>query len=381
MKLNPGMKAEYIRRHDEIWPELVALLKDAGVSDYSIHLDEETNTLFGVLWRRSDHTMDDLPNHPVMKTLVGAYGRHHGDEARQRAGRRAARNRLPYEMSNPRHVAVIDIGKTNAKLALVDLETLSEVAVRTTPNTVLTDGLYPHFDCEPYLVLYPRRPRGLQPRDISRRDLGHHPWLRRRARRRERRARHAGARLRIRRARGNRRRICAVRPPFSETGTPRLPLGPQSRRADLLAGRRPSPASSRRFAPSSPIRNTGPGASRASPPARSLRSAAIPISGTRIGGPSPASSTSRAGRQMFAPVRRAGDRLGAVPAGAVGQARARSRRAGPLRHPRFQRLALSASDERSRAVLRRLDRNLGDRDGGRRPCGKPRRRSATTCST
>ena len=67
MRLNPGMKAEYIRRHDEIWPELVALLKDAGVSDYSIHLDDETNTLFGVLWRRGDHTMDDLPNLPVMK--------------------------------------------------------------------------------------------------------------------------------------------------------------------------------------------------------------------------------------------------------------------------------------------------------------------------
>jgi L-rhamnose mutarotase len=67
MTLNPGMKAEYIRRHDEIWPELVALLKDAGVSDYSIHLDEETNILFGVLWRRSDHTMDDLPDHPVMR--------------------------------------------------------------------------------------------------------------------------------------------------------------------------------------------------------------------------------------------------------------------------------------------------------------------------
>ena len=42
-------------------------LKDAGVSDYSIHLDEETNFLFGVLWRRTDHGMADLPNHPVMK--------------------------------------------------------------------------------------------------------------------------------------------------------------------------------------------------------------------------------------------------------------------------------------------------------------------------
>jgi L-rhamnose mutarotase len=67
MKLNPGRKDEYRKRHDEIWPELVALLKDAGVSDYSIHLDEETNTLFGVLCRRKDHIMDDLPNHPVMK--------------------------------------------------------------------------------------------------------------------------------------------------------------------------------------------------------------------------------------------------------------------------------------------------------------------------
>ena len=67
MKINPGMKAEYVRRHNEIWPELVALLKNAGVSDYSIHLDDETNTLFGVLWRRGDHTMADLPGHPVMK--------------------------------------------------------------------------------------------------------------------------------------------------------------------------------------------------------------------------------------------------------------------------------------------------------------------------
>ena len=67
MRLNPGMKAEYKRRHDEIWPELVVLLRDAGVSDYSIHLDDETNSLFGVLWRKAGHGMDDLPRHPVMQ--------------------------------------------------------------------------------------------------------------------------------------------------------------------------------------------------------------------------------------------------------------------------------------------------------------------------
>lgn len=67
MMLNPGCRAEYIKRHNEIWPELCELLKNAGVSDYSIHLDGETNILFGVLCREDGHGMDELPNHPVMK--------------------------------------------------------------------------------------------------------------------------------------------------------------------------------------------------------------------------------------------------------------------------------------------------------------------------
>lgn len=67
MRLNPGCRDEYKRRHDEIWPELADLLREAGVSDYSIHLDPETNLLFGVLWRREDHGMDALPDHPVMQ--------------------------------------------------------------------------------------------------------------------------------------------------------------------------------------------------------------------------------------------------------------------------------------------------------------------------
>jgi L-rhamnose mutarotase len=67
MFLNPGMRDEYKRRHDEIWPELVDLLREAGVSDYSIFLDEETNVLYGVLWRRKDHTMESLPQAAVMQ--------------------------------------------------------------------------------------------------------------------------------------------------------------------------------------------------------------------------------------------------------------------------------------------------------------------------
>jgi L-rhamnose mutarotase len=67
MRLNPGCEAEYRHRHDAIWPELVDLLRDAGISDYSIHLDHETGTLFAVLWRREDHGMASLPEHPVMQ--------------------------------------------------------------------------------------------------------------------------------------------------------------------------------------------------------------------------------------------------------------------------------------------------------------------------
>ncbi len=67
MQLNDGCLDEYRKRHDEIWPELVELLRASGIRDYSIHLDEETNLLFGVLWRTADHGMDALPDHPVMQ--------------------------------------------------------------------------------------------------------------------------------------------------------------------------------------------------------------------------------------------------------------------------------------------------------------------------
>ncbi len=67
MQLNPGMKAEYQKRHDEIWPELADLLHRAGVSNYSIWLDEETNLLIGVLDRTEGHAMDALPLEPVMQ--------------------------------------------------------------------------------------------------------------------------------------------------------------------------------------------------------------------------------------------------------------------------------------------------------------------------
>jgi L-rhamnose mutarotase len=67
MNLNRGQAEEYKRRHDEIWPELAALLKQAGASDCSIWLDEETHHLFGILKRPEDHTMDRLPKEAIVR--------------------------------------------------------------------------------------------------------------------------------------------------------------------------------------------------------------------------------------------------------------------------------------------------------------------------
>ncbi|WP_176084407.1 L-rhamnose mutarotase [Martelella sp. HB161492] len=67
MVLNPGQKDEYKRRHDAIWPELATVLKAAGVSDYSIFLDEETNHLFAVLKRADDHHMAEIPKNEIVR--------------------------------------------------------------------------------------------------------------------------------------------------------------------------------------------------------------------------------------------------------------------------------------------------------------------------
>jgi L-rhamnose mutarotase len=48
MKLKAGCIEEYKKRHDKIWPEVKQLLAEAGISDYSIFFDEETDTLFAV---------------------------------------------------------------------------------------------------------------------------------------------------------------------------------------------------------------------------------------------------------------------------------------------------------------------------------------------
>jgi L-rhamnose mutarotase len=67
MKLWPGQEEEYRRRHHEIWPELKALLKEAGIKDYSIFLDGQTNDLVGFLTVADPQKQKELASHPVMK--------------------------------------------------------------------------------------------------------------------------------------------------------------------------------------------------------------------------------------------------------------------------------------------------------------------------
>ena len=84
MKLKPGYEREYQKRHAAIWPELVKMIKEQGVGNYSIYWDRDTNILFAYqecskegnsqdpspsLWRRSSTSIElstrknpDLPS-------------------------------------------------------------------------------------------------------------------------------------------------------------------------------------------------------------------------------------------------------------------------------------------------------------------------------
>jgi L-rhamnose mutarotase len=67
MQLLPGFEEEYKKRHDELWPELRQLLKETGVSDYSIFLDETTNDLFAVMKAEDMAKLKTLASTEIMQ--------------------------------------------------------------------------------------------------------------------------------------------------------------------------------------------------------------------------------------------------------------------------------------------------------------------------
>lgn len=67
MKVNPGVIEEYKKRHDNLWPALRNLLKGAGISEYSIFYDEETNYLFAFQKQAGEQGSQDLGNTEIVK--------------------------------------------------------------------------------------------------------------------------------------------------------------------------------------------------------------------------------------------------------------------------------------------------------------------------
>lgn len=66
MQLKQGCEAEYSRLHNEIWPELVTLLKQSGIKDYHIYFDKETYMLIAVQ-HVDEHASVDISKEPLMQ--------------------------------------------------------------------------------------------------------------------------------------------------------------------------------------------------------------------------------------------------------------------------------------------------------------------------
>ncbi len=67
MKLKDNQKDIYKKRHDDLWPELKSLLEASGISEYSIFLDKETNTLFAFQKVTGGNSSQDLANNIIVK--------------------------------------------------------------------------------------------------------------------------------------------------------------------------------------------------------------------------------------------------------------------------------------------------------------------------
>ena len=67
MQLRAGQLGEYRRRHDPIWPELEAVLKEHGVRSYSIHLHPGTLQLFACAEIESEDRWAAIAQTPVCR--------------------------------------------------------------------------------------------------------------------------------------------------------------------------------------------------------------------------------------------------------------------------------------------------------------------------
>lgn len=149
MYLRAGCEAEYKTRHDQLWPELAEHLKAQGISNYYIHLYRPDNLLYASFDAEALDTKA-LAEHPVMQR----WWLYMADIMETKApSYEPVANSLEevfrfnvQQPVKPRVVAVLDIGKTNLKICLMDAQTGALLNVAKRCNQVIDAPPYPHVD-------------------------------------------------------------------------------------------------------------------------------------------------------------------------------------------------------------------------------------------
>ena len=67
MRLYPGMEAEYERRHNALWPEMVEMIHRYGGHNYAIFLDRETLVLYGYIELEDEARWAESASDPVCR--------------------------------------------------------------------------------------------------------------------------------------------------------------------------------------------------------------------------------------------------------------------------------------------------------------------------
>jgi L-rhamnose mutarotase len=155
MYLHKGSEEEYKRRHDDLWPELADHLKQHGIHNYYIHLDsnkdrDRSESRLYATFDADDLDVEALANHPVMQR----WWEYMADIMKTKTlSFEPIANALEevfqfniLKPDKPRVVAVLDIGKTNIKICLMDGQTGALLHIEKRTNAVIDAPPYPHID-------------------------------------------------------------------------------------------------------------------------------------------------------------------------------------------------------------------------------------------
>lgn len=156
MYLHKGCEEEYKKRHDELWPELAEHLKQHGIRNYYIHLDanesdRNENRLYAT-FDAEDLDSQALADHPVMQR----WWEYMADIMETKTPSfepvaDALQEVFRFNVLQPdktRVVAVLDIGKTNIKICLMDGQTGALLHIEKLVNGVVDTPPYPHVDVD-----------------------------------------------------------------------------------------------------------------------------------------------------------------------------------------------------------------------------------------